>query len=70
MTVQNDLNGAAKETAREWVKDNLEKLLDWHTEIWEYAEPAWREYRSAEWYVQRLREEGFTVEENSGSTLR
>ncbi|MCG7300901.1 amidohydrolase [Brevibacterium ravenspurgense] len=65
MTVQNDLNGAAKETAREWVKDNLEKLLDWHTEIWEYAEPAWREYRSAEWYVQRLREEGFTVEENS-----
>lgn len=66
MTVQNDLNGAAKETAREWVKDNLEKLLDWHTEIWEYAEPAWREYRSAEWYVQRLREEGFTVEENSG----
>ena len=65
MTVQNDLSGAAKETAREWVKDNLEKLLDWHTEIWEYAEPAWREYRSAEWYVQRLREEGFTVEENS-----
>ena len=43
MTVQNDLNGAVKETAREWVKDNLEKLLDWHTEIWEYAEPAWRE---------------------------
>ena len=66
MTVQSDLSGAAKETAREWVKDNLEKLLDWHTEIWEYAEPAWREYRSAEWYVQRLREEGFTVEENSG----
>lgn len=66
MTVQNDLSGVAKETAREWVKDNLEKLLDWHTEIWEYAEPAWREYRSAEWYVQRLREEGFTVEENSG----
>ena len=65
MTVQNDLSGVAKETAREWVKDNLEKLLDWHTEIWEYAEPAWREYRSAEWYVQRLREEGFTVEENS-----
>ncbi|HJH13459.1 MAG TPA: amidohydrolase [Brevibacterium ravenspurgense] len=59
------MSGAAKETAREWVKDNLEKLLDWHTEIWEYAEPAWREYRSAEWYVQRLREEGFTVEENS-----
>lgn len=66
MTVQLDLSEAAKETAREWVKDNLEKLLDWHTEIWEYAEPAWREYRSAEWYVRRLRKEGFTVEENSG----
>ena len=66
MTVQLNLSEAAKETAREWVKDNLEKLLDWHTEIWEYAEPAWREYRSAEWYVRRLRQEGFTVEENSG----
>ncbi|WP_293851284.1 amidohydrolase [uncultured Brevibacterium sp.] len=66
MTVQMNLSEAAKETAREWVKDNLEKLLDWHTEIWEYAEPAWREYRSAEWYVRRLRKEGFTVEENSG----
>lgn len=66
MTVQLNLSEAAKETAREWVKDNLEKLLDWHTEIWEYAEPAWREYRSAEWYVWRLRQEGFTVEENSG----
>lgn len=66
MTAQINLSGAAKETAREWVKDNLEKLLDWHTEIWKYAEPAWRKYRSAEWFVQRLREEGFTVEENSG----
>lgn len=66
MTAQMNLSEAAKETAREWVKDNLEKLLDWHTEIWEYAEPAWREYRSAEWYVRRLRKEGFTVEENSG----
>lgn len=66
MTVQLNLSEAAKETAREWVKDNLEKLIDWHTEIWEYAEPAWREYRSAEWYVRHLRQEGFTVEENSG----
>ena len=34
--------------------------------IFDFAEPAWREYRSAEWYVTRLRAEGFTVEEASG----
>ena len=34
--------------------------------IFDYAEPAWREYRSAAWYVDRLRAEGFTVEEGSG----
>ena len=33
--------------------------------IFEFAEPAWREYRSAAWYVERLRAEGFTVEEGS-----
>ena len=34
--------------------------------IFDYAEPAWREYRSAAWYVEKLRAEGFTVEEGSG----
>lgn len=34
--------------------------------IFDYAEPAWREYRSAAWYVERLRAEGFDVEEASG----
>jgi len=33
--------------------------------IFDFAEPAWREYRSAAWYVARLRAEGFTVEEGS-----
>ena len=33
--------------------------------IFDFAEPAWREYRSAAWYVERLRAEGFTVEEGS-----
>ena len=33
--------------------------------IFEYAEPAWREYRSVAWYVARLRAEGFEVEEGS-----
>lgn len=37
-----------------------------HQEIWGYAEPAWREYRSAAAYVRMLRQEGFEVEEGSG----
>jgi len=41
-------------------------LSDWCATIFELAEPAWREYRSAAWYVDRLRAEGFTVEESSG----
>ncbi|MBP2329213.1 aminobenzoyl-glutamate utilization protein B [Kibdelosporangium banguiense] len=56
----------AKKTAREWIDVNLERLTDWHTDIWELAEPAWREYDSAAWYVERLRAEGFDVEAGSG----
>ena len=41
-------------------------LSEWCATIFDFAEPAWREYRSAEWYVKRLRAEGFTVEEGSG----
>ena len=41
-------------------------MSDWHSTIWDFHEPAWREYRSAAWYVERLRAEGFTVEEASG----
>ena len=55
----------AKRTAQAWVDENLDRLLDWHTHIWELAEPAWREYRSQQWYVERLREEGFVVEDGS-----
>ena len=33
--------------------------------IFNHGESAWREYRSAAWYVDRLRAEGFTVEEGS-----
>lgn len=56
---------AAKATAQEWIDANLGRLTEWHTRIWELAEPAWREYRSAEWYVERLRAEGFEVEAGS-----
>ena len=56
----------AKDTARSWIEDHRDEMLDWHRTIWELAEPAWREYRSAAWYVEKLRAEGFTVEEGSG----
>jgi aminobenzoyl-glutamate utilization protein B len=60
-----ELTDAAKQTAQQWIDDNLERLTQWHTHIWELAEPAWREYQSQQWYVKRLREEGFDVEDGS-----
>ena len=56
----------AKNIAHGWVDDNMTHLSDWHQRIFHYGETAWREYRSAAWYVQRLREEGFAMEEGSG----
>jgi aminobenzoyl-glutamate utilization protein B len=41
-------------------------LSDWTATIFDFGETAWREYRSAAWYVAKLRAEGFTVEEGSG----
>ncbi|ELT50683.1 hypothetical protein [Brucella intermedia] len=54
-----------KQTAVDWVNANENALSDWHTTIWDFHEPAWREYKSAAWYVERLRAEGFTVEAGS-----
>ncbi|MGO1434100.1 MAG: amidohydrolase [Canibacter sp.] len=59
------LTAEAKATAQKWIDENLDRLVEWHTTIWELAEPAWREYRSQQWYVKRLREEGFEVEDGS-----
>ena len=55
----------AKATVGAWVDEHLAELSEWHSHIWNLAEPAWREYRSAKWYVERLRAEGFEVEEGS-----
>ncbi|MHA2428226.1 MAG: M20/M25/M40 family metallo-hydrolase [Candidatus Hermodarchaeia archaeon] len=55
-----------KMAALHWVDGNQERLSAFHMEIWNYAEPAWREYRSAQAYVDLLRQEGFEVEEGSG----
>jgi aminobenzoyl-glutamate utilization protein B len=57
---------ASKKTALTWVDEHSDDLSAWNQTLWHYAEPAWREYRSAQWYVKRLREEGFEVEAGSG----
>jgi aminobenzoyl-glutamate utilization protein B len=56
----------AKRFAHAWIDGNRDRLSDFDLEIWRYAEPAWREYKSARAYVDLLREEGFAVEEGSG----
>ena len=56
---------AAKTLADRWVDEHRQVLSDWHQVIWDLAEPAWREYQSAAWYVELLRAEGFDVEEGS-----
>jgi aminobenzoyl-glutamate utilization protein B len=50
----------------EWIDENRERLSDFDLQIWNYAEPAWREYRSSAAYCDLLRTEGFDVEEGSG----
>ncbi|QEX21489.1 hypothetical protein FRZ61_14150 [Hypericibacter adhaerens] len=57
----------AKETAFDWVKAHEGWLSKRHTEVWNFHETAWREYRSAAWYVKLLREQGFDVEEGTAT---
>ena len=57
---------AAQTTALAVIDARRAELSDWCATIFDHGETAWREYRSAEWYVARLRAEGFAVEEGSG----
>ncbi|MFN3337707.1 MAG: amidohydrolase, partial [Thermomicrobium sp.] len=56
----------AKKTAFRWIEENADWLSEFDLEIWRYAEPAWREYKSARAYVELLRRHGFDVEVGSG----
>lgn len=56
----------AKAFARDIVAARMPELSDWAATIWDYGETAWREYRSAAFYVDLLRREGFQVETGSG----
>jgi len=59
-------SAAIKDASREWLDQNKGDLVDFEQEIWDYHETAWREYQSAEAYVELLRDHGFEVEEGSG----
>lgn len=56
-----------KKTAFDWIEQNKSALSAHHLAIWNYAEPSWREYKSAQFYVDLLRHEGFTVEQGSAT---
>jgi len=56
----------ARSTAFDWVMRHHPEWSAWNAHIWDLAETAWREYRSSHWYVEKLRAEGFTVEQGSG----
>lgn len=55
-----------KQTAIDWITANEKYLSDFHQQIWEYAEPAFREYKSAKAYCELLRNKGFEVVEGTG----
>lgn len=57
---------SAQQTALACI-DSIQPLLSaWTRTIFDFGETAWREYQSAAWYVDRLKREGFSVEEGSG----
>ena len=55
-----------KRFALDWIERNRARFSDFNLQIWNLAEPAWREYRSARLYSDLLRGEEFEVEEGSG----
>ena len=56
----------AKQAAWEWAEANRARMSEFTQRIWQYAEPAYREYKSVRAYGDLLRAEGFTLEEGSG----
>jgi len=49
-----------------WIEEHRRRFSDFNLQIWNFAEPAWREYKSARAYVDLLRADGWQVEEGSG----
>jgi len=58
---------AVKRTAFDWVGAHEKWLSERHSEVWNFHETAWREYKSAAWYVKLLKKQGFSVEAGSAT---
>lgn len=56
---------AAQRNALSFLEERREAFSRDHMTIWNFHEPSWREYRSSQWYVDRLRVEGFEVEQGT-----
>src|SRR5258706_14853635 len=61
------MTSSAQQTAMAFVEARKSDLSAWTRHIFDLGETPLREYESAAWYVDRLRREGFTVEEGSGA---
>jgi aminobenzoyl-glutamate utilization protein B len=53
---------SAQAAALNWLRTNRSALSADHMIIWNFHEPPWREYKSSQWYMDRLEREGFEVE--------
>ena len=49
-----------------WIDEQRQRFSDFNLKIWNFAEPAWREYKSVRAYIDLLRADGWEVEESSG----
>lgn len=52
-----------KKTALDWISANTKRLIDLSDMIWDFAEPAYREFRSAKVHCNFLRDYDFEVKE-------
>lgn len=52
-------------TALHFLAEQRAALSADHLTIWNFHEPSWREYKSSQWYVDRLKREGFAVEQGT-----
>jgi aminobenzoyl-glutamate utilization protein B len=44
-----------------WVEENRQKFIRMSDQIWEYAEPAWKEFKSSRLQAEFLAAEGFNI---------
>ena len=56
-----------KQTVFDWIDQHRAEPSEQHRTVWNFAEPAWREYRSAAFFVDLLRKAGFEVEAGSAT---